>query len=56
MWGSDDVSSSSGQGGGGNHSNGKRLNFDASRSSGVYNRTDNRIIPTGVIVMGIIKY
>ena len=32
------------------------LNIDAQRSSGVYNRTDNLIIPSGTYCRALIKY
>lgn len=49
LYGSTDVSSSSGCGGGNNHSGAKRLRLDASRSSSVYsgNGTNTLIQPRG---------
>ena len=47
--------------GGSNHGShwydtGRDYRFDAARVSSVYNREDNKVIPSGIFCLGIIKY
>lgn len=59
LYGTSEVSSSSGQGGGKNHTNGKRLRIDASRSSSIYGSgwfNGDRVVPASIGLAFIIKY
>lgn len=59
LYGTSEVSSGSGQGGGGNHTNGKRLRIDASRSSSIYGFgwfDGDRVVPASIGALFVIKY
>lgn len=59
LYGTSEVSSGHGQGGGGNHANGKRLRINASRSSSIYGNgwyDGDRVVPASVGTLFVIKY